>query len=347
MASLKWPFNEKEVAKILAAIEREKSLLGLALENDYRKLMVEIKKSSNENKRQIEKLVDGFGHVEESQADLHCKLDCLTTRQDDRQAADRTRDILQWLSPVDPSISHEAALEIHQPGTNDWFLSNDEFNNWRHAKDPLLWLTGIPGSGKTILMSTVINFLRNCDNRNDYASVAYFYCDFRSPDTRDPLNLVGSLISQICFQLGSFPKDLEEAFEKSESGVFSRKKQRDLHTFIKILKLLASQHRIAILVDALDECEGQSHILELFCHLGSQRDSSNILLSSRDMVDIQEKLSDFPRMRLEDVPDCVGRDIGCYIDYRLDHDPEFRRLKLETSFRETIRESLRVQANGM
>jgi len=108
---------------------------------------------------------------------------------------DQKRHIFQWLSPVDPSTSHEAALEIHQAGTNDWFLSCKEFNNWREAKNSVLWLSGFPGSGKTVLMSTVINFLQQCGNQKASACVAYFYCDFRSPDTRDPLNLVGSLIA--------------------------------------------------------------------------------------------------------------------------------------------------------
>ncbi|KAH7141832.1 ankyrin repeat-containing domain protein [Dactylonectria macrodidyma] len=52
-------------------------------------------------------------------------------------------------------------------------------------------------------------------------------------------------------------------------------------------------------------------------------------------------------MCLGPVFDCLDRDIGCYIDYQLDHDPEFRRRKLKPSFKQTIRESLRVQANGM
>ena len=36
LTSLKWPFNEKEVEKIISSIEREKMLLQLALTNDCR-----------------------------------------------------------------------------------------------------------------------------------------------------------------------------------------------------------------------------------------------------------------------------------------------------------------------
>ncbi len=40
LASLKWPFNGKEVEKIISAIEREKTLLHLALANDCRYVLL-------------------------------------------------------------------------------------------------------------------------------------------------------------------------------------------------------------------------------------------------------------------------------------------------------------------
>ncbi|KAH7141831.1 hypothetical protein EDB81DRAFT_607382, partial [Dactylonectria macrodidyma] len=146
----------------------------------------------------------------------------------------------------------------------------------------LLWLTGIPGSAKTILMSTVINFLQQCGNEKSYASVAYFHRDFRNPDSRDHLNLVGSLIAQICSQLSCSPKDLEEAFERSRTSGSSSSRHTNLHTFSEILMSLTSQHRVAILVDALDECERQLDTLKLVSRLGTQGDPLNLLLSSRN-----------------------------------------------------------------
>jgi hypothetical protein len=40
LTSLKWPFSEKEVEKIISAIEREKILLQLALTNDCRYVLL-------------------------------------------------------------------------------------------------------------------------------------------------------------------------------------------------------------------------------------------------------------------------------------------------------------------
>ncbi|KAL5623863.1 hypothetical protein FOBRF1_003113 [Fusarium oxysporum] len=81
LETLKWPFTEREVEKILAAIEREKSLLWLALENDHRKLTLEIKKTSTEFKRQLTGLIRFFW--------VRCQLDeiaQLKTMKDIREA---------------------------------------------------------------------------------------------------------------------------------------------------------------------------------------------------------------------------------------------------------------------
>ena len=55
---LKWPFSEKEVEKIIAAIEREKSLLSLALANYSRKVIEEIRKTSTENQEHLVEIID-------------------------------------------------------------------------------------------------------------------------------------------------------------------------------------------------------------------------------------------------------------------------------------------------
>lgn len=44
---------------------------------------------------------------------------------------------------------------------------------------------------------------------------AFFYCDFRRPETQDLLNILGSLVRQICSQLGLCSDELELAFNHS------------------------------------------------------------------------------------------------------------------------------------
>ncbi len=51
LADLKWPFTGKEIGEVFTTIKREKSLLELALTNNSRKLIQEVRRMSNENKR--------------------------------------------------------------------------------------------------------------------------------------------------------------------------------------------------------------------------------------------------------------------------------------------------------
>lgn len=60
LADLKWPFHEKEIGAFLATIEREKSLLELALANNSRKLIQEIQRTSKENKQQLAALLQAI-----------------------------------------------------------------------------------------------------------------------------------------------------------------------------------------------------------------------------------------------------------------------------------------------
>ena len=322
--SIGWQFKGKDAEDMLKRLEGYKSTLNLALTIDQSALIKAMSKTMKDVDENTRSLFKQFQDI---------SLD------------DRKQNVLRWLSPIDPSISHEAALKMRQHGTNDWFLSCKEFENCYEAEKSFLWLSGFPGSGKTILMSTAIEFLQQRRSQRKSVILAYFYCDFRSPETRDPLNLAGSLLAQICFKLGSFPAALNEAFERSKMSASPYGKRINLGTIIEMLIELTSQHRVTILVDALDECERREDLLDFLCKLARQGGHLNILVSSRDETDIRDTLSDFPRMRLESASACLDRDIDYYINYRLGHEPDFKWLK--QTFKQTIRERLSAQANTM
>lgn len=317
-----WQLKGKEAEEMLQRIERCKSTLNLALTMDQAVLI------KNMNK---------------TMADVDENTRTLFKQFQDLSLNDRKRNILQWLSPVDPSLHHEEAMMIHQAGTNDWFLSRGEFEHWVKVERSLLWLSGKPGSGKTILMSTLINSLQQQTAKDPL--LAYFYCDFRNPETRDPLNLAGSLLAQICFKVGTFPASLDAAFDRCNVSQSPYGKRIHLSIIAEVFIEIAYQHRVTILIDGLDECQGRQDILGFIQQLSKRGKFCKILVSSRDEVDIREVLSESPRMRLETASEYLDRDIDNYISHRLGHDREFKWLK--QSFQKTIRESLSSQARGM
>jgi len=66
---------------------------------------------------------------------------------------DEGRQILQWLSPLEPQIRHQGVQTDRLPGVGNWVLETSEFRKWRDEQDgsvePVLFCYGNPGVGKT------------------------------------------------------------------------------------------------------------------------------------------------------------------------------------------------------
>lgn len=56
---------------------------------------------------------------------------------------------VDWLSSVDVTDTHYTTRSKHEPGTGEWLLASNPYDIWLNGKMELMWLYGIPGSGKT------------------------------------------------------------------------------------------------------------------------------------------------------------------------------------------------------
>ena len=65
------------------------------------------------------------------------------------------RQILQWLSPLEPQQRHQGVRTDRLDGIGNWVLETNEFNKWSSAEDgcieQVLFCDGNPGVGKTYL----------------------------------------------------------------------------------------------------------------------------------------------------------------------------------------------------
>ncbi len=188
-ATLKWPFNKQSVQEILATIERQKSLINVALTNDSLRLSAAIRD-------ELQGVVKGVEGLRISQ---------------DR---DRRKNALSQLTSVDFEANHADIRSRRVDGTGGWFLESAQFSFWRrHECSSILWCPGIPGSGKTTLSSLVIDDLRGEIAKNPCAGLAGIYCSYRN--TQSTLNLMGSIIRQLLEPLDieppSTPLTLENA----------------------------------------------------------------------------------------------------------------------------------------
>jgi len=71
------------------------------------------------------------------------------------EAEAERRQILRWLSPLEPQQRHQGVRTNRLDGVGNWVLETNEFRKWSGAEDgcsePVLFCDGNPGVGKTYL----------------------------------------------------------------------------------------------------------------------------------------------------------------------------------------------------
>jgi hypothetical protein len=175
-------------------------------------------------------------------------VDRLHQRQDDQEH----RSILDWLTSTDYGTQQSDFISRRQEGTGQWLLDSDEFQRWFNESKQTLFCPGIPGAGKTIITSIIVEHLQT-NIRNDASiGIAYLYCNFRRQQEQRPANLLASLLKQLIQRRPSVPESFTTLYKR-------HKDERTRPSFDEISKVLhsivADYSKTFIIIDALDECQ--------------------------------------------------------------------------------------------
>lgn len=156
--------------------------------------------------------------------------------------------IAEWLSPFNFPQQKTDYLDRRQEGTGLWLIKLDQFKQWTKGSRETLICPGIPGSGKTMLASIVIDHLER-ELQNETVGVAYIYCSYKSQQTL--ANLLGSILKQLVQNQTILNKDLENLYQKhrDKGTSLSFAELRE-----QLLPLMEPYSRVFVIVDALDEC---------------------------------------------------------------------------------------------
>jgi len=195
-------------------------------------------------------------------------------KDDDRET------ILDWLSPMDVSAKHHDVSSLRHPGTGDWLIKSDQFKAWQHGTGQTLWCLGIPGVGKTVLASRIIDHLCNLRRNKPVRAfgVAWIYYHYKEQATQTPDALRLSLIRQLVLHNSALYTNLKSEYAKSTD---SHPMPGQLISDIGVLVLPYSQ--VYIVVDALDECAADADVLNILGDL--QRSGANIIITLRDNME--------------------------------------------------------------
>lgn len=113
--------------------------------------------------------------------------------------------IIRWLSSLEFSSQHQDFISRRQPGTGQKFIDSEAFQKWLNTEHGQLFCPGIPGAGKTIMASTIVDYLQK-EFENQDVGIVYLYCNYRRKLEQTALSLLGSLVQQMAHSvLGSPP----------------------------------------------------------------------------------------------------------------------------------------------
>ncbi|KAJ7852035.1 hypothetical protein B0H14DRAFT_813177 [Mycena olivaceomarginata] len=269
---LTWPlWGKEDVQEGLNSIERFKGLaiawLGLDIWDSTQDVLRSVTDLSHGQKEYHDQTISVLNDVAEVQ-------------RVDHNSSEREK-IIEWYSPLNFFQRQADILNTRQPGTGEWLLENDLIKEWKSVAGKRVWCRGIPGAGKTVLASVVVDNLRTNLEGPD-TGVAVIYLNHKESDVQSPSNLLAGVWRQLVFRKSISPT-MHRLYE-------THREQRTRPCLEETCSVLCSTvsklSRVFIVVDALDECPEQQRDTLLRC-LSALGRTVSLMLTSRPHINVE------------------------------------------------------------
>ncbi|KAH6714163.1 hypothetical protein BKA61DRAFT_56426 [Leptodontidium sp. MPI-SDFR-AT-0119] len=319
---MKWPLRKSATKELLGEIERHKLTITVALSMREMSALCQIR--------------DGMYTIKAA----------LDSDQAERKKIfidDKRQKMLQVLGSIEARNWQDSNIRLRQLGTGIWFTEGPEFMEWLSQERSKLWINGIPGAGKTILMSSTIQKIEA--ELQPTEALAFFYCDYKDSTTHNASTILGSLAKQLIMRHEDCFEDLTAFYDDHVCSDQSIRTPLPEELCQLINKVSAHFDTVMIVVDGLDEIlNGRAEISRLLATLNSASGSIKTILSSRPEVDIGHALADYRTISIA----AQSSDIRLYIASEIEQRIHDERLEInEQSLKEHIMITLAERCDGM
>jgi hypothetical protein len=227
--------------------------------------------------------------------------------------------VLDWITLIDYAPQLNDFIARRQAGTGQWLLDSTEYQTWVETNKQTLFCPGIPGAGKTILTSIVVEELTTRFQNDKSIGIAYLYCNFRRQHEQKVEDLLASLLKQLTQGRSSLPDTIKSLYD-------SHQDKRTRLSFDEISRALQSivtmYSRVFIVIDALDECQvshncRKTFLSELFSL--QAKCGANLFATSRFIPEITENFQGSISLEIR----ASERDVWRYVDGHISYLPSF------------------------
>lgn len=226
------------------------------------------------------------------------------------------------------------------PGSCEWINEDPDFNSFladEFQEPQCLWCTGRPGSGKSVIASSIIQTAQE----SDFDSAFYF---FRFGD--QVKNNLNTLLLSLGYQIAStLPEYRRRLLRLCDDGLNVQKSAPRLlwqKLFLSTLFKLSLARPLLIVIDGLDECDSSGLLLKFLEDFHAFSGSVRILILSRSTQSLSsgfEKLS--KRLQVRHHPlENMKEDLRMYVE------EEMASMHGDAEFKYAIAKELVRKADG-
>ncbi|TFK22139.1 hypothetical protein FA15DRAFT_714696 [Coprinopsis marcescibilis] len=247
--------------------------------------------------------------------------------------------ISEWLTIINYRINQMDNFKKRTRGTVKWILADSQFSAWFSGFSGILWGIGMPGAGKTVLASAVIDYLLKLEESDEDICVAFAYCRYSDKQVTAE-DVLGSLIRQ---QLERHPAIIMHIVKPMYDRHVREKTRPSQEDLLSILQNISSSglfKKSFYAVDGLDEASSdlQFEILDSLAAL-----PVNFFITSRRLESLKELVPDAKFFEIV----ARNEDICALIEEKVQRMPALRKLLKDDGLKKQVVSRILKKSSGM
>ncbi|EXJ69600.1 uncharacterized protein A1O5_07636 [Cladophialophora psammophila CBS 110553] len=274
-------------------------------------------------------------------------VEALQTRAARRDDREERRVLFKWLDPSSINVNEnlEEGLKHHHPGTGSWFFESATYISWSSGPSTLLWINGIPGSGKTVLASSIIQALR-AQTAEPAMSLVYFYFDHRNSAKRTLKSFLGAILLQLICQHPDLLDEATSLYQKYEANFGNAISSTDLLALLTTS--IQTVGTLVVVIDAVDECtELEDFVSALGRIVGTEGAIVRVIATGRHDHSLQKHMGTMAAYRVT-LEHNIGGDISSFVRAEVNARVAARKIRIRSpELKALVIETLSREAGGM